>query len=249
MTALIPNRFLFSFEFPLRYRSRLPAVEGGLADWTDADLLPKLGELDASPADSEGHTTEEQFSEFADVWACWNETGIAIACRVGGKRKALRCEQERFWAGDNLRLCTDMRDSRSVKRATRYCQQFCFLPTGGGAKGKDPVALVNKIKRAREDAPPVPVELIRVASHVTKSGYSMAGFIPGECLSGFEPAEHPRIGFYYILEDSEHGQQYLTVGDDLYWYVDPSTWATAVLMKTSKNRKIKTSKLGRNLDT
>jgi hypothetical protein len=34
-----------------------------------------------------------------------------------------------------------------------------------------------------------------------------------------------------MLEDGDHGQQYLTVGDDLYWYVDPSTWATAVLQR------------------
>ena len=46
-----------------------------------------------------------------------------------------------------------------------------------------------------------------------------------------DPEEHPRIGFYYIVEDREYGQQYLTIGDDLYWYVDPSTWATAVLRK------------------
>ena len=34
-----------------------------------------------------------------------------------------------------------------------------------------------------------------------------------------------------MIEDSELGQQALTVGDDLYWYVDPSTWATAVLIR------------------
>jgi hypothetical protein len=55
--------------------------------------------------------------------------------------------------------------------------------------------------------------------------------IPAECLNGFDPVEHPRIGLYYMLEDRDHGQQYLTVGDDLYWYVDPSTWATAVLSR------------------
>ena len=70
-----------------------------------------------------------------------------------------------------------------------------------------------------------------VASNITKSGYTLEAHIPADCLSGFDPAEHPRIGFYYILEDRDHGQQYLTIGDDLYWYVDPSTWATAVLRK------------------
>ena len=33
-----------------------------------------------------------------------------------------------------------------------------------------------------------------------------------------------------MLEDNEWGQQYLTVGDDLAWNVDPSTWATGLLV-------------------
>ena len=76
-----------------------------------------------------------------------------------------------------------------------------------------------------------PAGRIAVASRVTSRGYSMEAHIPADCLNGFDPIEHPRIGFYYILEDRDHGQQFLTVGDDLYWYVDPSTWATAVLAR------------------
>ena len=87
------------------------------------------------------------------------------------------------------------------------------------------------LQRAREEAPPVPAERIRVASKVEASGYSLEALIPSECLSGFDPVEHPRIGFYYLIEDGDHGQQYLTVGDDLYWHVDPSTWATARLAR------------------
>lgn len=216
MTALVPNRFLFDFEFPLHYRSVLPKIDGGLEGWTNDDRLPELSELDGR-------------EEFADVWACWNETGIAIACRVTGKRRPLRCDPRTFWKSDNLRLCTDMRDARSNKRATRFCQQFFFLPAGGGRNGNDAVVGVTRIQRAREDAPSIPVERIEIASRVTRTGYTLEAHVPAECLSGFDPVEHPRIGFYYMLEDREHGQQYLTVGDDLYWYVDPSTWATVVL--------------------
>jgi len=221
VTALIPNRFLFDFEFPLHYRSVLPAIDGKLDDWTDDDLLPRLAEVDGN-------------EEYGDVWACWNEGGISVACRVTGKRKPLRCDPRTFWKSDHLRLCTDMRDARSNKRATRFCQQFYFLPAGGGPGGRESVGGISKIKRAREDAPLIPVERIEVASHVSGSGYTLEAHIPAECLSGFDPVEHPRIGFYYILEDRDHGQQYLTVGDDLYWYVDPSTWATAVLGKKDR---------------
>lgn len=215
MTALIPNSFLFDFEFPLSYRDKPPAIDGRLSGWTDNELLPALSELDNSPP-------------FADVWACWNDGGLFIACRVGSKRKSLRCDPKEFWLGDNLRLCTDMRDARGNKRATRFCQQFFFLPTGGGKQGDQPVAGENPIKRAREH-PPLPGHVFEIASQVSKTGYILEAFLPAACLSGFDPTEHPRIGFYYMLEDGDHGQQYLTVGDDLNWHIDPSTWATAVL--------------------
>jgi hypothetical protein len=218
MTTLVPNRFLFSFEFPLHYRAEPPRIDGELDDWSDADLLPPLGALDGQP-------------EFAPVWACWNEDGLFAACRVTDKRQPLRCDPKAFWAGDNLRLCTDMRDARTNRRATRFCQHFFFLPTGGGSRRNEPVAGTAPIQRARENTPPVPAERIQVAASIERSGYRLEAHVPCECLLGFDPVEHPRIGFYYILEDGDHGQQYLTVGDDLYWYVDPSTWATALLQR------------------
>lgn len=216
MKTLIPNRFLFDFEFPLAHRKRLPEIDGDVSDWSEAELLPKLGEVDGR-------------EDFADVWACSNETGLAVACRVTDKLKPLRCDQANFRAGDNLRICTDMRDAKSNRRATKYCQHFWFMPTGGGASGKAACGGSAKMERAREEALVVASNKLVVASKVTKTGYSLEAFIPAEVLNGFDPEQHPRIGFYYMLEDCDHGQQYLTIGDELYWYVDPSTWATAVL--------------------
>lgn len=222
MNVLVPNRFLFDFSFPLSYRAKFPKLDGTLSGWRDDERLPSLAELDGA-------------EDFADVRACWNESGLAIACLVEGKRVPLRCDPARFWEGDNFRLCSDMRDARSNRRATRYCQQFYFLPTGGGQRRTDPVAGVNPIARAREAAPPVPADRLEVASVVERSGYSLEARLPIECLSGFNPKEHPTIGFYYIVEDADHGQQFLTVGDDLLWHVDPSSWATARL-ETSERR-------------
>lgn len=218
MTALVPNRFLFSFEFPLRYRPDPPELDGRLTGWTDNERLPMLGAMEGRP-------------DFADAWACWNEDGVYVACRVAGKKKALSCDPARFWSGDNFRLCIDTRDARSNKRATRYCHQFYFLPKGAGARRSDAVAGATRIQRAREDAPLAASNRLRVAATVTATGYELEGHIPADCLNGFNPADHPRIGFYYIVEDQDFGQQYLTVGDDLYWFVDPSTWATAVMAR------------------
>ena len=218
MSKLVPNRFLFDFEFPLRYRAKPPVLTGDLVGWKDEFLLPDLGPIDGAKT-------------FGSVWASWNDDGIALACRVADKSTPLRCNPKVFWRGDNLRLCTDTRGTRNIHRASKHCQQFFFLPTGGGKNGSDPIAGSAAINRARQTAPIVPPGSIPIVAKISKTGYTFEAYIPASALYGFDPAEHPRIGFYYILEDADHGQQYLTVGDDLNWHIDPSTWATALLTR------------------
>jgi hypothetical protein len=216
MSQLIPNRYLFRFEFPLRYLPRCPEIDGVLDAWDDAYRLPSLGDLDEADA-------------FADVFAGWNEAGLHVAVRVVGKHDSPRCEPARFWDSDNLRIMIDTRDTRNIKRATAYCRQFYLLPAGGGPLGREPVAGAARIHRAQAQAPPVPSGQIAAASVIANDGYTLEATLPTDCLPGFDPTEHPRIGFYYMLEDAELGQQFLTVGDDLNWWIDPSTWATARL--------------------
>ena len=94
----------------------------------------------------------------------------------------------------------------------------------------------NRLKRAM---PPMPLGLASIIGQIDESRHEiqlldlMFSNDPKAdtraALSGFDPEEHRRIGLYTMLEDIELGQQYLTVGDDLYWHIDPSTWATAIL--------------------
>lgn len=211
---LIPNRLLFRFEFPLAHRPKPPAIDGTLKGWTDRERLPALGEID-------GETW------FAPLWSCWNENGLYIATRVSGRRTRPRCDPKTFWQGDNLRWMLDMRDTRGAKRATRFCQHFYFLPCGG--PGGAPIAGSHPIQRAQQDAPPVPEGLIPIAAQLLDDGYQLEAHVPAACLSGFDPVEHPRLGFFVMLEDTELGRESLTIGDDLPWHIDPSLWATAVL--------------------
>ena len=216
MTGLVPNRLLFDFEIPIRHRSEPPSLGGDLDDWDERSLLPDLCRVEGQ-------------RPFGRVYAAWSAEGLYVAAAVSGKQRTLRCDPAEFWKSDHLRLCVDFRDARNLKRATRFCQQFYLLPTGGGSRRNRPVAGSHPIQRAREDAPPVPAGRIPIGARVRSDGYALEAHLPADCLSGFDPDEHPRIGFYYMFEDREFGQQCLTVGDDLYWYVDPSTWATAVL--------------------
>jgi hypothetical protein len=216
MPSLIPNRYLFKFEFPLYRWARPLALDGDGSRWDDRFRLPPLHELDGQQA-------------FGQVYAGWDEGGLYVASRVEGKTRPPNCDANRFRQSDNLRVMTDMRDTRDIRRATRFCQQFYFLPTGGGKGGKEPVAGSTPVARAQADAPQAKPGEIVVASKVFKGGWSVTAHIPARVLVGYDPAENPRIGFFAIIEDTELGHQSLTIDDDLNWWCDPSTWPTAVL--------------------
>ena len=213
---LVPFRMLVRLEIALHRLDKPLRIDGNLRKWSDKHLMPAVHELDEARA-------------VGPVWVGWHETGLYVACKVRGKRRAVDCKPRWFWRSDNLRIMTDMRDTKDTHRATRFCQQFYFMPAGGGAYEDEPAAGGAKIHRARQDAPLPEEGVIQVAAKIVSDGYDLEGHIPAEALVGYEPAAGRRIGVYYMLEDRERGQQYLTVGDDLYWYVDPSVWATAVL--------------------
>lgn len=216
MPSLVPNRFLFKFEFPIHRTPKAPPINGDVSKWERRWLLPALCELDGE-------------EPYADVYAAWNDAGLYIGCQVTGKRRPPRCDPENFRQADNVRLMTDMRDTRTIRRATRFCRQFYLLPTGGGKKRDEPVAGAAPVARATENVPPIPPGVIPIEAKVTSGGWSLTAHLPLQALIGFDPEQNPRIGFYYIIEDGELGPQSLTVGDELNWWVDPSTWPTAVL--------------------
>ena len=60
-------------------------------------------------------------------------------------------------------------------------------------------------------------------------GYALEAFIPAEAMTGFEPQEHPRLGFNYAIVDRELGLQTFSVGHPLPYDEDPSLWATLEL--------------------
>jgi hypothetical protein len=213
--SLLPNRFLFKFEFPLHRAGRLK-LDGNAAAWDRKYLLPPLYELDAEPPTGQ-------------VYAAWNDAGLYVACHVAKKRRPLHCDPAHFKQSDHLRLMLDMRDTRQIRRATRFCRQFYFLPTGGGRRQGEPVAGTAPIARATEDPPAIDASRIVVAAKLRDDGYGLTAHLPTAVLSGFDVEVNPRIGFMYMLEDNELGNQSLTVGDDLNWWCDPSTWPTAVL--------------------
>lgn len=48
---------------------------------------------------------------------------------------------------------------------------------------------------------------------------------------GYEPAEHPRLGFTYAVIDRELGEQTFSIGHPMPYDEDPSLWATLELVR------------------
>jgi len=209
---LLPTRFLFRFSAACRRKDPLWTPHGAALD--ESFRLLSLAELDGQTA-------------WADLRAAWNETGLAFAVHVSGKRQQPWCRLERLEDSDGLRVWIDTRDVHNVHRATRFCHQFLFLPT----EKKTPDPFFLPIHRAKELPRPVDKGLVQSQSQWTADGYRLEAMIPAEALTGFDPAEHPRLGFTYAVLDRELGEQTFTIGSPMPYREDPSLWATLELRR------------------
>src|SRR5690606_24672855 len=130
-----------------------------------------------------------------------------------------------------LRLWIDTRNTQSVHRATRFCQQFELLPTGGGENSTAPVIAPRPIPRAADEPPAIDADLIPIQSEILSTGYDLEVWLPADLLHGFDPGRQSKLGFFYALNDRELGLQTLSVGPEFPFASDPSLWSTVELLE------------------
>ncbi|HEV2969497.1 MAG TPA: hypothetical protein VGY55_05855 [Pirellulales bacterium] len=213
---LLPASFLFRYSVPCLY---LP--EGTeLRDKTigEAYRLPNFTPLDGGP-------------DGPEVRVGWNESGLAISLHVIGKRQLPWCRDNRIEDSDGLLVWIDTRDTHNIHRAGRFCHYFVFLPSGGGHRLDEPVAEQLWINRARENARPIRPGMLRARTEKRRDGYILQVHIPTAALTGFDPVEHPRLGFTYCIADREIGLRTFNCGPEFPFRDDPSLWATLELVK------------------
>jgi hypothetical protein len=209
--ALVPNRVMFNFRLSVRRFAKPPRIDGKLADWTDTHRLPDLSGLE----DRESH---------ADVYMGWDEFALYFAVVMREKWEEPVCDRERYWTRDGFRIWIDTRDTRDIHRASKYCRQFCFFPD-------DFTGRQMAVPNAKEDAPIAEPSAFKVAGKRRRDGWQMEVALPASVLGGYDPVEHPRIGFCYYLKDMEVGDQWLTLGGVFPYYQDPSVWASVDLVR------------------
>jgi hypothetical protein len=217
--TLVPNRFLFRVAHPCRHVKAMPREDG--------DRLLDLPEA----CRVENFAAMEERSNFADVRLAWNELGLGLQVEVSGKEQLPQGDATRPRASDGVTLWVDTRDARTSHRASRYCHQFHFLPTGGGPERDQPAFAQTKINRALQDAPLASSGAVPFRSKHTKGGYVIEAFLPVTVLNGFDPEQNPRLGFYYAVRDGERGEQVLSVGSDFPYAEDPTLWGVLELVR------------------
>jgi len=217
MTApLLSPRFLFRFSAPCLYTSKKWTTVG--VDLDESYRLPSLGEL-------------EGMKTLADVRFGWNEAGLLFKVQVSGKQKPMWCRGNKLEDSDGIQLWIDTRDTHNIHRASRFCHRFIYLPAGGGREFELPVADQLIVDRARENANPVRPGKLQIFAAKRADGYVLSGWIPEEALTGYNPAEHPKLGFTYWLLDRERGEQTFSCGSEFPFAADPSLWGTLELVK------------------
>jgi hypothetical protein len=214
--SLVPTRFLFRFSLPCLRRD--PLWTKGGAGLDERYRLANFAELEGRPP-------------WADVRAAWSDAGLVFTVQVQGKQQPPWCRATRPEDSDGFQLWIDTRDVHNVHRAGRFCHRLIFLPTGGGHKLDEPVAAWLSINRAREQPRPISPSQLQVRGGKRAKGYALEVFVPAEALTGFDPAEHPRLGFTYAVIDRELGEQTLTVGSPMPYQEDPGLWATLELVR------------------
>lgn len=215
-TLFVPQRSFFSFSFECPYRSAAPKVDGNLRDWDEGARVPDLMGV-------EGQTP------YAGLYMAWNDEGLYFGLHVKRKTR-YRIDPSSPTRGDCLELWLDTRDVKDLNRASRHCHQFYFLPGGSGKDGKGPIGRQTAIDGAREQPPPCPEESIQVGLRRLKRSYQMEIALPAAGLNGFQPREFARVGFTYLLHDTEFGVQSWSAGREVPVTEDPSTWGSVELV-------------------
>ena len=89
------------------------------------------------------------------------------------------------------------------------------------------------IDEAREQAPPCSEDTIEARLRVLKKSYQMEIKIPASGLNGFSPREFNRLGFSYLIRDTQLGIQTWSSTVDMGVDRNPSTWGSAELVDAS----------------
>ncbi|MCA9178983.1 MAG: hypothetical protein KDB14_31180 [Planctomycetales bacterium] len=215
---LLAPTFLFRFSAPLRRYDLTTEKLPTPLQLGEEYRLPNFAELEGRPA-------------FAELRAAWGPRGLLLQLWVRGKRQSVWCRESRPEDSDGLQVLIDTRDTKSIHRAGRFQHSFYLLPQGSGRGFGEGAGVPMAIPRCRELPAPAPTGSLQVRSRQFDDGYQLDALVAASALTGWDPEQHARIGFSYLLRDRELGHQAFTIGDEFPVTSDPSLWGSLDLLK------------------
>lgn len=242
----IPGNFIFRYSIPVKKLESLPtSLSPESLDSTFSLPLctrycgePKRDKVRAVPERRRSlratypDTSEKKQNELVASFEFrlgWHEDGMVATAILKGKNRPLRCDMNNLEYSDGLHICLDTRDVRDVHRGTRFCHRFFFMPHVSESRADDPVGFWLPIHRAKSLPNPVDMSHFLLSSKVTDSGWSLSILLPESDLTGYDPGEHSRIGFYFAASDFELGLFSLQHPSLFPAEEDPSLWSTLEL--------------------
>lgn len=208
----LPPSFLVQPIYQINRLSKWP----GKPTWALWDQLSFLAPMKALDEDAPNTL----------IRAAWHNDGLAFGIEVTGKHQPATSYDDSPSDSDSVGLFLDLRNTKGIHRASRFCHSFRLVPfEEGGAS--NPLVVQEPIGRAREDAPFRDLKTSAI-SEKTKAGYRMIALLPAANLNGFDPKEVDRLGFFALRRDSELGDEPFTGDLLLPSSVDPSLWSTVV---------------------
>ena len=215
---LLPQAFWFRFAFPCTRVEGIPHANAsaGLLGLPAACAVPDLEPLENSP-------------RWAEVRLGWNTQGLGITVIADGVAPQQLTERRpegfavaQFWV--------DTRDTRNVSRATRFCHRFNVRIDRGESRGRLQAQVTQRpVARATADAPLSRCDEVLTRAELSRTGWLLELFLPGQVLNGFDPDTNRRLGFAYQIADHVREDQFLAVGGDFPIGENPSLWATLEL--------------------
>lgn len=214
--ALISPTLLFRFAAPCQYTPLKWSAQG--VTLPETCRVPSFSLLHGG-------------KQFADVRLAWNEAALLLNVTVRGKQQPVWCRDSRIDDSDGVQLFIDTRNTQNIHRAGRFCHRFAFLPSGTGRNLEEPLAVMLAINRAKESPREIDSRQLAAISSRLADGYFLSAVLPAATLTGYNPAEHPALGFSYAVGDRELGKQTFSVGPELPFADDPSLWGTLDLVR------------------
>jgi hypothetical protein len=190
-----------------------------------AQNIPKKSFLTHTGNIPETHIYLEE-EKFADVSLFWNQEGIFGEILV--QKEFQESNLPDYENGDSVEIFIDTRDMKKAGFATRFCHHFVFLAHPvQGIKAQE----VTKF-RSEDTHPLCDESLLLLDVKYEKKSYSLAFFIPSQCLLGYEPDLFPRLGFTYKINRYKGPSQHLSISSMHFDIMqNPSLWASINLTK------------------